>query len=313
MRRAALDVLGCPNCFGPLFLSGQDETIENGTLICHRDDLRFQIESGIPDLIVPERLGTAEDFARSYVQAWGLRGPGAFDFERLTDLPFVPFLSKRGRSWYMKARSLMALLGFLEGKSIRRILDLGCGVGWLSYRLAARGFEAYGLDVVRHGPVGLDASRGYRSLAPHFEPVRGEMERPPFQDRRFDLVVASASVHFGQDVPEIFAQVFRMLAPGGVFVMMNSPVHADPDSAGQAQTAARSNLCRLGASRNAASRYRHLVRSDIRTALEGVFHSFNEFEWDPGLRFRIARKLKSLALRTEIAKFPIFWAAKPFE
>jgi SAM-dependent methyltransferase len=310
MRRRALSVIGCPSCFGPLQATTVEEVVEEGQLRCDRDGIEFSVMSGIPELVLPANAERVEGFARAYSQTWGTRGPAAFKPSQLLSLPHVGRFSKKGWTWRVKARSWEALLNFLNSRSPHRILDLGCGVGWLSYRLAMCGYEVYGADIIRRGPVGLEASQVYGRRGADFERVRGEMERPPFQDRSFDVVVCNASIHFSRSLGETLIQGLRLLVPGGSFVMMNSPVHSDSNSAQRAQQDAQENFVRLGAPSGVASLYRHFTFSEVREAFRSVFGSMNEVPWDGGLAFRWVRKTQASLLHMEVAKFPLLWASK---
>lgn len=93
------------------------------------------------------------------------------------------------------------------------ILDVGCGTGRLSARLAS----AY--DQAR--VVGIDASTGMiQNAAITTVPRRSRFaaamaERLPFADAVFDLVVATPSVSHCGDRAAGMAQISRVMAPGG--------------------------------------------------------------------------------------------------
>src|SRR5262245_54230170 len=67
-----------------------------------------------------------------------------------------------------------------------RVLDLACGHGRISNRLAARGFEVTGLDAT---PMFLDlARRDAQARGVSVEYVEGDMREIPWADR-FDRVI----------------------------------------------------------------------------------------------------------------------------
>jgi ubiquinone/menaquinone biosynthesis C-methylase UbiE len=96
------------------------------------------------------------------------------------------------------------------------ILDVGCGTGRLSARLAS----AY--DQAR--VVGIDASTGMiQNAATTTVPRRSRFaaamaERLPFADAVFDLVVVTLSVAHWRDRAAALAQISRVMAPGGTLV-----------------------------------------------------------------------------------------------
>lgn len=62
MRRDLMDILACPICKGELQLTVDQEDeneILEGTLYCPRDDERYPIEDGIPNLLPPDMRESA--------------------------------------------------------------------------------------------------------------------------------------------------------------------------------------------------------------------------------------------------------------
>jgi SAM-dependent methyltransferase len=98
-----------------------------------------------------------------------------------------------------------------------RVLEVGCGPGHLSIRLARRhGFEVTGLD--------LDPAMIARARANADRPGTGDQRRPEFlvgdvatlafPDRSFDLVVSTLSMHHWADPAAGLAEIGRVLRPG---------------------------------------------------------------------------------------------------
>ena len=102
-----------------------------------------------------------------------------------------------------------SLVEALNPKAGERILDLGCGDGYLTQRLAASGAIVVGVDTSPQ-MVAAAKERGVDARC-----VSGEAL--PF-DRQFDAVFSNAALHWMRDQDAAFQGVHRALKPGGRFV-----------------------------------------------------------------------------------------------
>jgi ubiquinone/menaquinone biosynthesis C-methylase UbiE len=125
-----------------------------------------------------------------------------------------------------------------------KVLEVGCGPGHLSMRLATRrGIEVTGLDldptmVARARSRAAAASHGSRS--PRF--VVGDVADLPFDVATFDLVVSTFSLHHWSDPGGGIKEIARVLNTGGRALIWdlgpgNQLFHADlPDPVTTLQT-----------------------------------------------------------------------------
>lgn len=109
----------------------------------------------------------------------------------------------------------------------RRVLDVGCGTGYLLRQLARRCPEAVVLAGVDPAPAMIGAARaaaadGRLALA------AGAAESLPWPTAAFDLVVSTTSFDHWADQGAGLAECARVLAPGGWLVLtdMFSPLMA---------------------------------------------------------------------------------------
>lgn len=310
MHRRSLEVLACPRCLGPLVAKDDEEDVEDGLLVCTRDGLPFPVVDGIPHLIRPERAEALRRFARDYSGAWQRDGWGAHDAAYLVNLPMRDTTGRRSSEWKVKARSMDAVLRFLRARRVARVLDLGCGVGWLAAHLAARGLEVFAADIVLDDVLGLGAARAYLERGIPFERIWAELDRIPARDDVFGAVICNASLHYASDPSVVADEAARVLQPRAVFIVMNSPVHRDPASAQRAERDFRRHLEGLGAPADVVAAYRHFVLRDLEELLRARFQKVQLVPFDPGRMFRWIRAIKGLGLRMELATFPILVATK---
>ena len=104
------------------------------------------------------------------------------------------------------------LIEELRLRGDEQILDLGCGDGALTARLASL--------VPKGGALGIDASAGMISAARRLETANLQFQLMdindiPF-DSEFDVVFSNATLHWVKDHVRLLANVHRALKPGGM-------------------------------------------------------------------------------------------------
>jgi SAM-dependent methyltransferase len=102
------------------------------------------------------------------------------------------------------------VLEWLNAEMGEYILDLGCGDGQLSQRIASTGAQVLGADASAE-MVAAARERG-------MEAEQANAEALPFRDGTFDAVFSNAVLHWVQDQDAMMAQVRRVLKPCGRFV-----------------------------------------------------------------------------------------------
>jgi SAM-dependent methyltransferase len=151
-------------------------------------------------------------------------------------LPFTDLSGRFTADWQIRARSFLAfqrkVLAPLERERQRslRVIDLGAGNGWLSYRLAQRGHCVAAVDLLTNSLDGLGAHIHYDAT---FMPVQAEFDRLPFSANQVDLVVFNAALHYSTHYESTLAQALRILQPSGLLVILDSPVYRAAASGAQ--------------------------------------------------------------------------------
>ena len=100
----------------------------------------------------------------------------------------------------------------------RRILDAGCGTGYLLGRLAARAPHAEALAGIDAAPAMIEVATGV-AADDRLRFVVGTAERLPWPAASFDLVVSTTSFDHWADQGAGLAECARVLAPGGGLVL----------------------------------------------------------------------------------------------
>jgi ubiquinone/menaquinone biosynthesis C-methylase UbiE len=101
----------------------------------------------------------------------------------------------------------------------RRILDVGCGTGYLLRELARLLPAATDLQGVDAAPGMVRAAREAAPADPRLTFTEGFVEKLPFLARSFDLVVSTTSFDHWADQQRGLRECARVLTPGGQLVL----------------------------------------------------------------------------------------------
>jgi len=124
---------------------------------------------------------------------------------------FVRQLSKSDAKISWHYNRVFALAGVTP---TGRVLDVGCGAGPGLRYFAARGAQAFGVDLVYYPLVET------RRLAPAAGLAQSNVARNlPFADQSFDLLLLSELIEHIDDERPLLAECFRVLRRGGALVV----------------------------------------------------------------------------------------------
>jgi 2-polyprenyl-6-hydroxyphenyl methylase / 3-demethylubiquinone-9 3-methyltransferase len=94
-----------------------------------------------------------------------------------------------------------------------KVLDVGCGAGFLSNRLATEGFDVHGIDL-SHDSLCVAAKYDVTRKVKYQE---ANAYKLPFADAQFDVVTAMDFLEHVEDPEKVVQEVSRVLKPGGLF------------------------------------------------------------------------------------------------
>lgn len=112
------------------------------------------------------------------------------------------------------------LLPFIDSSvnGSEEVLEVGLGYGSVASYLAKAGYSYTGLDIAA-GPVAM-CSRRLSDLEVKGESIIGDALDAPFENNRFDAVIAIGSLHHTGDFQQAIAEMNRICRPGGVICGM---------------------------------------------------------------------------------------------
>jgi len=89
----------------------------------------------------------------------------------------------------IRRREVNFIKSELQAVKPKKILDFGCGGGWLSKVLAPYGCEVFGIDISR------SLVNSAKQVAPMVNFIVGDCMNLPFRERTFDAVISIATLH----------------------------------------------------------------------------------------------------------------------
>lgn len=103
----------------------------------------------------------------------------------------------------------------LLGRESQRVLDLGCGAGFIAIPLARAGHDVTGIDL-SESTLSVARSRSSPELPVRFE--RADVCAVPEPDASFDAVLALDLLEHVEQPAALIREAARVLKPGGQFI-----------------------------------------------------------------------------------------------
>lgn len=141
--------------------------------------------------------------------------------EEVTRLPFVAKDHPHYKEWEMRRQSCQRLLQYIERKKVPlKILEVGCGNGWLSHRISViSGTFVTGIDI---NAFELKQAARVFAGAPGLQFVFGSLDTEELRNKHFDMIVFAASIQYFHSFTIAMQQAMRLLKPHGEIHILDS-------------------------------------------------------------------------------------------
>lgn len=122
-----------------------------------------------------------------------------------------------------------AALSYVDKLSLpktARVLEIGCGAGFMAIALAQRGFT---VEAVDHAPAMIELTRRQAKQTGMDNRIHAAIEdvhELTFEDQSFDLIVALGVVNWLHDLRKALSEITRVLKLGGYVVLNSARAHA---------------------------------------------------------------------------------------
>jgi SAM-dependent methyltransferase len=246
-----------------------------------------------------EEIAEVQRFVGAYEQVRASEEWGGDDLD-------LPFHAKRHLDiWNIRCRTFKAFESVVKDLGRGLALDIGAGNCWMTRYLDRWGFDAIAMDINTSVDDGLGAGQKFIEEGANFLRVRAGMQRLPFRSGQITLVAANASFHYARDFRVALSEFERVLAPGGLIAIIDSPIYENVAD-GERTVAERVAEFRrkYGIAEDLAARARYFAFRDIEAAANSLklrvcMHSV----W-PGWRRR-AEEIRARIRGRQIARFPL--------
>ncbi|HEY4332851.1 MAG TPA: class I SAM-dependent methyltransferase [Ilumatobacteraceae bacterium] len=167
------------------------------------------------------------DFVPAYLRAREREGRLLAD-ELVRDLPLLPAADPLADEWHRRADSARRIVSHLANMpqplpQSLRVLDLGCGNGWLSARMAALAHvNVIGIDI---NTTELEQARRVFAARPRLAFESGDLEGRGWPARAPDVVVLASSLQYVADPAGLFARLLAAYPTTGVHVL-DTPIYS---------------------------------------------------------------------------------------
>lgn len=134
--------------------------------------------------------------------------------DEFDDISVADYIKSVGMQRRRMARKVLDIIKERYGKSRGRLLDIGCGFGWLLDEARQRGWETYGIEASDVGcshawEMGLEVKKGC-------------FPQTSYEDRKMDVITLMDVLEHLEKPREILLSIRNVLKPGGLLVL-NAP------------------------------------------------------------------------------------------
>jgi len=169
-------------------------------------------------------------------------------------LPSIEPGHSHADEWLVRKKSFEKLLQYIQGKNYQVILEVGCGNGWLSNRIASKtDCLVVGLDL---NQVELKQAARVFGNSTKLIFVYGNIFEKIFPLEVFDIIIFASSIQYFRNLYEVILAAFRFLKPNGEIHIIDSKFY-NMNEVEAARKRTENYYCKLGFPDMAKSYFHH--------------------------------------------------------
>lgn len=152
--------------------------------------------------------------------------------EEIRRLPYPEPSDRNYSEWQLRQKSIRRLVSYVQAKQkAQRILDIGCGNGFMTNLLAGEKHRAIGVDVnlteLKQAAQAFPKAR----ITWYYIDLLNEA----LPEDKFDIITFGASFQYFKDPAQILSVCKSLLAPGGEIHIIDSPFYTQAEKEGAQQ------------------------------------------------------------------------------
>lgn len=206
----------CPVCKAPLAKVGDSLSCPGGH--------EYQFSEDVLVLLEPEKKRRIDEYIAKYFEYRKKDGSLNLITEDFKKLPFIKD-SRNSKEWQFRRYSLEVINKLTKGLKIGTVLEFGPYNGWLTNRLAEKGYDVTAIDYFNDELTGLRSIKHYNNK---WLPVQMDLRDLRIINSKFDLIVFNHSLHFFNSYKKIVSEAESLLNPEGRIIIIGSPFYKDP-------------------------------------------------------------------------------------
>jgi SAM-dependent methyltransferase len=296
--------LQCPRCHASI-----------PRLSCLQCGFSLLVDREIVHALPPDRAAHYSRFIADYERIRAAEGRGSDSDEFYLGLPYCDVTGSNSKQWQIRAHTYDCLLQHVLKPGLPaagRVMDLGAGNCWMSFRLALAGYKPFAVDLLTNQRDGLEAAEHYRNhLTKLFPRFQAELANLPFQSGQLDAAIFNASFHYAEHAEGALREALRCVRSGGMVIVADTPWYSREESGMQMVSERRAGFLERYGTASASIESTEFLTDERLHSLEKRL-SIRWTIYSPRYGFRWAMRpfLAKLRNRREPARFRIYVARK---
>jgi SAM-dependent methyltransferase len=174
-------------------------------------------------MIATEAYNVSTNFSENYL-ALREKEKRLYTDEELLQLPSIETNHQHFNEWVLRKESFNRLKQYLAvNNKALKILEVGCGNGWLSHRLSAIPIsQVTGCDI---NQTELLQAKKVFSHIPNLRFIYGDIHAAEIANEKFDYIIFASCIQYFNPLEEIINTALQKLNPGGGIHILDSPIY----------------------------------------------------------------------------------------